>query len=207
MMARKPVHLVADAKRPQGRDVVWSAIRKLRRCTVLDLEHATRIDEQTIRSYVQGLKAAGYLTVSEPARKDHKYGVLNSSSEVLTLARDVGVEAPRVTRAGKPVTQGAGTESMWRAMRMVKSFSTRELVTLASSGGMSVTLDTAKRYVAHLHKARYLRIVQKSAPGIGARYALIPARDTGPRPPQVQRVHHVWDANEARIVWPLKVQS
>lgn len=206
-MARKPVHLVADAKRPQGRDVIWGAIRKLRRFTVLELEHATRIDEQTIRSYVQGLKAAGYLTVAEPVHKDHKHGVLNSTSEILALVRDIGVEAPRVTRAGKPVTQGAGTESMWRAMRMLKSFSTRELVTLASSGGVTVTLDTAKRYVAHLHKARYLRMVERGGPGCGARYALVPARNTGPRPPQVQRVHHVWDANEGRVVWPLEARA
>ena len=38
-MARKPSHLLATAARPQGRDVIWAAIRKLRQFTLLELEH------------------------------------------------------------------------------------------------------------------------------------------------------------------------
>ncbi|HVT35748.1 MAG TPA: hypothetical protein VHE37_09190, partial [Nevskiaceae bacterium] len=64
---RKPVDLVVDPRHPAGRDAVWHAIRALRKFTVGDLERATRQPQDTLRSYLQGLQKAGFITRNERA--------------------------------------------------------------------------------------------------------------------------------------------
>lgn len=188
---RKPVDLVIDKRYPQDRDAVWTAIRKLRRFTVLDLEAPTRINTATLKSYLQGLTAAGYLT-----REDTGF----AKPSTWTLVRDVGVEAPRVNRKGRPVTQGSGRERMWSAMRILKEFNLVELTATASAGGTPVRMGEAQFYVKHLFRARYLKHTVKNANGRAARWLLIPVRNTGPRAPMVQRVHEVFDPNLGQVM-------
>lgn len=190
---RKPVDLVIHEKFPQTRDAIWTAIRKLRRFTKLDLEAATRVNMDTLASYLQGLTKAGYLT-----RTDRGF----AAPSTWTLERDVGVEAPRVTRAGKPVTQGLGRERMWHAMRILKDFSLSELVSTASAGGKAVSPQEAQYYIKHLHHARYLKFTVKNASHRAARWMLIPVRNTGPRAPMIQSIRVVFDPNLGQVVTP-----
>src|SRR3546814_14600427 len=60
-MARQPVHLVAASKRPVSRDAMWAAIRHFGKFTVPQLAGETNIHRDTIKTYVDGLEAAGYL--------------------------------------------------------------------------------------------------------------------------------------------------
>lgn len=192
---RKRADLVIDERFPQGRDAVWAAIRKLRTFTKLDLQASTRVPVGTLQTYLRGLTLAGYLKCSDdPPRV----------ASTWTLVRDVGVEAPRVTRDGKEVTQGSGRERMWRSMRILKDFSLAELVATASRGGAPVASGEAGAYVRMLLKARYLRSsVRPTATGRAARYLLIPALDTGPRAPMVQKIKQVFDPNTGKVMWPL----
>lgn len=198
-MARKPVHLSANSPRPEGRQVMWEAMRKLRRFRLTDIEDQTRITEATVDTYVKGLTAAGYLQridAPEPPA-DTRY-----APHWWELVKDIGVEAPRVTQAGKPVTQGRGREQMWRTMRIIGEFNWRELAVQASTEAHPVKENEAKDYVHHLHKAGYLACVKAGGPGRAARYRMFPSRYTGPQPPMVQRIKQVFDPNIGQVVWP-----
>lgn len=194
---RKPADLVIDERFPQGRDAVWAAIRKLRNFTKLDLQATTRVPMGTLQTYLRGLTLAGYLQCSDtPPRV----------ASTWTLVRDVGVDTPRVTRDGKEVTQGSGRERMWRSMRILKDFSLVELVATASRGGAPVAKGEAGFYVGALLQARYLKSsVAATSTGRVARYLLVPAFNTGPRAPMVQKVKQVFDPNLGKVMWPREI--
>ena len=192
---RKPVHLTATSRKPQGRQGIWEEIRAQRQgFTLTSLSAATDIHKDTIRTYLQGLEAAGYIhkTFGSPISSYH-------------LERDVGVEAPRITRDGKPVTQGAAREQMWRTMKIMGDFSWRDLAIAASTEAVVVAESDAKDYCANLVLGGYLVVVSKGqGTGKGAspsRYRFNRSRNTGPRPPMVQRLKSVFDPNLRKIVW------
>ena len=203
-MARKPVHLTAahgKASRP-GRQGIWEAIRSLRTFTVADLESHCHTKQATIRTYVMGLERSGYLQRVGNAEKDPRFSRANSfQALVYELIRDVGIEAPRVTRDGKPVTQGASREQMWRTAKILGTFNATELSVHASTEENVVRLEDAKSYVRYLALAGYLITVDKGGPGQQARYRFLPSRNSGPEAPQVQRVKQVWDPNLGEVVW------
>lgn len=196
---RKPAHLAAAGGKPQGRQGIWEAIRAQRDgFTIASLGAATDIHRDTIRTYVRGLHAAGYVEVPAPIAPFYR------------LVRDVGVEAPRVTRDGKPVTQGAAREQMWRTMKMMAAdFSWRDLAITASTEAVAVAEEDAKDYCANLAKAGYLMVASpgKGTPsarkggGMPTRYRFNRSKNTGPKPPMVQRLQSVFDPNLGKIVW------
>jgi len=190
---RKPAHLAAIGK-PYGRQAIWDWIRRDRDgFSIASLAIATDIPLSTIKTYLVGLEAAGYIAIRRP-------------DNVFVLIRDVGVEAPRVTKDGKPVTQGLAREQMWRCMRMAAGdWSWRDLAVMASTEAMPVSEVDAKDYCGHLARAGYL-IVTVKGKGMGkganpSRYRLAPGRNTGPRPPMVQRLKTVFDANLGKVMW------
>lgn len=196
-MPRKPVHLTANARRPEGRQVIWEAIRRLKRFTVADVERATRLNDATIRTYLHGLHAAGYLH-----KPDETVDVGGSiPAQVWELVRDVGIEAPRVRKDGTPVTQGRGREQLWRTMRIINDFNCRELAVQASTEIHPVAESEAAYYCQYLHRAGYLVCTAEGGPNTPARYRLLPSRYTGPQAPQIQRIRQVWDPNTEQIVW------
>lgn len=204
-MARKPIHLQAAGKLTP-RDRIWAAIRALKHFKYVDVadyvvKHAPaearvrRIDEDTIRSYVVALWNAGYVSGQEERRKG-RY-----EQAVFCLERDTGVHAPRLTRAGEPVTQGGGRLAMWRVMRKVRSFTRRSLAVAASVEGNLVGEEEANTYVHFLTKAGYLAVAVPGRPNHPEVYSFVPSRDSGPLAPQIQRVRHVYDPNLGIVVW------
>lgn len=192
---RKPAHLVSSARKPGGRQAVWAAIRRLRDgFTLPALAKGTDIHRDTIRTYLRGLEAAGYI-VRDPVEPGR-----------FVLVNDIGVEAPRVTRDGKPVTQGIRRENMWRTMRMMRGdFSWRDLTIAASTEEFPVDEEDAKDYCAALAKAGYLVVTVKGKGGgksvTPTRWRFNPARFTGPAAPMVQRLQSVFDPNLGKVVW------
>lgn len=176
---------------------MWAVIRRLRRFTVKELADETRSGSATVRDYVDGLFAAGYLG------QDGTKPVRGNATTVYVLVRDVGVDAPRVRKDGTEVTQGRGREQMWLAMRILKEFSAHDLAISASTEETPVAVSEAQSYVTFLHKAKYLALVRPHTPGKAgvARYRLLPSRYTGPRPPMIQRVKQVYDPNLKKVVW------
>ena len=202
-MARKPVHLKPAGRRTTGREYIWAAIRELaaqNRCfTVTDIERSTGQPSQTVRTYLQGLDKAGYLESIDA----------NNQPAAWQLIKDVGVDAPRVTKDGNQVTQGRGRENMWRTMKILKEFNYVDLAIHASTEQHPVKPLEARDYINYLHKAGYLVCVKQSRPGsttttgCKARYRFLKSKNTGPKPPMIQRVKHVYDANLGEVVWPV----
>ncbi len=195
-MPRKPIHLQAVGNRTP-RERIWDAIRVLRVFDYSSIEdRCPRMPERTIEGYVRSLEKAGYV------RRVTAHG--RHSRARFELARDVGVEAPRLSKEGKPVDQGAKRLALWRAMKILKHFNATEL---QAAAGATVALADAKSYVHYLAKAGYLALVRKGDPHRHAQYRFIPARDSGPRAPMVQRVKHVYDPNLGAVVWRPEVRE
>lgn len=201
-MSRKPAHLeLVGGKGPRQR--VWDAIRRLATSgatfTESDIWDATEsaetdIETGMIRDYRRCLVNAGILAV---ASQSGRYVEVT-----YTLARDAGVEAPRVKRDGSPVTQGLAQEQMWRTLRMLKGdTNARELAAHASTPEIPVAVTAAADYLGNLQRASYLRITRAHQPGQKGltRYQLV--TNTGPRPPMVCRTDAIYDPNLGKTVW------
>jgi hypothetical protein len=200
---RKPItdELVGGKGRRQR---IWEFIRNQRGSWSRDAIYiALKINDATSETYLLGLLAAGYIALADtqPERK-------TKATCLYVLVRDAGAEAPRVTRDGKPVTQGLAQEQMWRTLRLLKGdIDARELSIHASTNQVKVAETAARDYLINLDAAGYLEVTQecshnpKRAKGNLRRYRLKASRNTGPRPPMVCRTHAVYDPNEHRIVW------
>lgn len=171
----------------ENRQAVWDAIRQMRIFTVPDVYRQARLGIDTVREYVSGLEAAGYV---RKIAKQVSVGVPVQWELVI----DAGNEAPRVRRDGSPVIQGQGQENMWNAMRILRDFTARELAVAASMPNCLVREASAADYVKHLHQAGYLR---KN----GKRYLFLPGAYTGPLAPMIQRTKRVWDPNLREVRW------
>lgn len=180
---RRPAH----APTP-GRQEIWEAIRLGRGFfTVLSLVDATGANRKTVEDYLRCLLPAGVIA----QKGDSGYELID----------DRGHHAPRLNRSGKPVMQGAGVENMWRSIRGLGQFTALDVAVHSTAGPVSVTEATAKAYVSMLLRTGYLKVVTKAVPGKRqATYRLI--RNTGPKPPKVQRVKHVYDPNTKEVHIP-----
>lgn len=186
---REPTH--AD----EERDAIWAYVRSRGgEFTLNDVACQVRLHTSTIRDYLAGLTAAGYLR-AERTQTGGRF-----AATTYRLVRDCGIDAPKVRRDGTPCTMGRGREQMWNAMTVLRDFAPRDLAFAASTEEYPVSETDAKHYCRYLYRAGYLAMTRRSIPGRQARYRLVPGRWTGPRPPQVQR-HQLYDPNLKRIVW------
>ena len=211
-MARKPARLErTGALTP--RDRMWAAIRELsvRPFSAVEIAWLANLrapaDGQShidaVQSYLEGLSRAqpAYLDRSEDCG-------LRGELKTYVLVRDVGVDAPRVTKDGKPVTQGLGNELLWQAMKPLKEFDYVELVAAvaerAAAAGIVVSAETAKSYCTALERAGYLVLASAAVPGRGkkrARYRFVRSADTGPRAPLITKQKEVLDGNTNELKW------
>lgn len=167
-----------------SREAMWLVIRLLKVFTVRQIHQETTLDISSVRDYLTGLTKASFLEVNK-----------SLSTPEYTLIRDVGVDAPRVRKDGKRVTQGQGRINMWRTMRIIKKFNAQELAVNSSTPSCTVKESSAEDYIKHLHRAGYLRKLQDG------RYFFKPKMFSGPKPPMVQKVKRVWDQNLKKVMW------
>lgn len=196
---RKPAQLELVGGKG-SRQRVWEAIRKHAGAfTSFQIARKSKVHDETVMTYLFSLENAGYLSGEDMTGKPVK------ERKHWTLVKDNGIEAPRVSRSGKPVTQGLGMESMWRSMRIIGEFNAAELGAHASACGINVSLNAAKDYAGALKKAGYLLVVAEADRRRGhaslTRFRLAPGKYTGPRPPMIQRTSSVYDPNLGKVVW------
>lgn len=204
-MSCAPVHLSREKGLLTGRDAVWYVIRCLKQFSLVDIElfasdndHVMDINRENARAYIQGLEAAGFVH-----RVIDGKAVSARSRNQWQLIKDVGVDAPRVRKNGELVTQGRSNEQMWRTMRILSDFNAVDLEITASTDEVIISESAAKDYIYNLHKAGYLILTTPANNGGGlSRYRLLPRMYTGPKPPMIQRIKHVFDANLNKVVWP-----
>lgn len=180
-------NLQSSAPAPTDRERIWAAIREMREFTSLDLARKTGLDSRRdlIRDYLAGLERAGFIRVSVERRR----GSLNRYA----LANDAGVNAPRVNKAGG-ILPPSGRNRMWKTMRILGTFTARELASAASLADAPVAVSEAEYYCAWLCRGGYLR-------GDGKRWVFIPAMNTGPKAPQILRVRKLYDPNRDTVVY------
>ena len=217
-MTRKPARLErAGALTP--RDRMWAAIRELsgsrepgmfRVFSIAEVHFVVNLKGEPVSidavdSYFRGLAAARppYLETVGP---EPYIGRKRTELWVWKLVRDVGVDAPRVTKDGKPVTQGLGNELLWQAMKPLKEFDYAELVAAvaerAVAAGIRVSAETAKSYCIWLARAGYLSIAQvNNGTHSKIRYRFVRSADTGPRAPLVTKRKEVLDGNTGELKW------
>lgn len=190
MSRRRADQMNRCPKKSHGQQAVWAEIRQLQDFTIADIANVVDMKANSIREYVKRLHAGGYVKLDSNLPSGHRY----------VLIKDTGRTAPRLQKDGSTVIQGGGTASMWRTMRMMAQFSPNDLVT-HSPTKTPVKINSAKDYTGMLFRAGYLRVLQKAKPLLSrpAVYKLI--RNTGPQPPQIQRVKQVFDPNLGKVVY------
>ena len=206
-MPRKPITTYAGGKGP--RQLIWEAIRARRgeEWTRYQIARAANVNDETVGTYVLALQKAGIVKQTRREKVSSVAGVA-----WYKLERDEGIEAPRVNRSGGRVTQGLAQEQMWRTLRRLSAdTNARELAAHGSTEQIIVAELAANDYLLMLYRAGYLQRTREGkgigAGGILARYKLLPARNTGPRPPMICRTKVVYDPNEDKVVWQPKVSE
>lgn len=211
-MARKPARLErAGALTP--RDRMWAAIRQLAhweglqtgaRFSAVEVAFIAGQGVDATLSYMQCLVAGEFIFCTDANRP---LGRKRRELALYYLVKDCGVEAPRLTAEGKPVTAGIGREQMWKAMKALQIFDFRELQLAATTIDHKIAEEEAKTYIAFLWRAGYLALRNPAKPGgrnrvgVPARYSFVKSRNTGPRAPLVARDKSVMDQNTGEVVW------
>jgi len=190
-MSRLPVDQMTKA--PRGQEHIWRVIMELNQrgaFSLADIVHQTNASKDSVAEYVGRLRKAGFLAIADETPvnglKRLWYRVVKPRRHAPRLRRD-GTEMPPTKR-----------ENMWRTMRMQRKFSVRDIVVCAATSDVPIRLADAKDYVKNLHKAGYLNVVSKN----GNAHVYMLVKNTGPKPPQVQRVRRIFDPNLNAVVWP-----
>lgn len=156
---------------------LWAAMCRLGEFTPRDLMLETGLPESTVHHIKGRWVRDGW--VEEVRRKGS-----------LALYR----VAPDARPAEVPSARQSPEANMWRALRILRDASPRDLAAHATTETVQVDEAAAVRFCRMLCDAGYLRVMQKARPGIRpARYRLV--RDTGPLPPERRRITVVVDMN------------
>ncbi len=185
---RKPIQMELVGGKPI-RQRVWEQIRiNQDKFQIGEVAHSAEVKKDTAKRYVQCLERGGY--VVKLGEGDYQ------------LIKNNGIEAPRLNEDGQPVTMGLMQEAIWKCLRALGATDAFKLLGHAEAGGIEVTINHVRKYLRALKKAGYLKVVHRA---VGARgepevITLIPKMDTGPRPPQIQRVGVVYDPNLNQVM-------
>lgn len=192
---RKSVVKLAASPWEQGRQVIWDALKSAHfageATTVRAISRRVSISPFTVRSYLTSLVAAGIASAQPQDVRGRP--ILYSLS-----GTDVSQRAPKLRIDGSPtVEQGGGRDRMWRTMKMLKTFTARDLAVAASLPGASVAESEAIHYTQWLAKAGYLVVALPPKLGRAShkRSTFRLVRNTGPRAPMITRARVVWDPN------------
>lgn len=200
-MARRTVTEMKPLKDKglRGYEAIWSHIRQKgsEHFTLTDIDKLTNAKRQTVRDYLMRLVRAGFVERLENKRGD----------EWVYKAVKRPLKAPRIRRDGGIVKQGAGRDQMWRTMKMLRTFTAKDLAISASTEEVRIKVTSAEDYLKFLCRAGYLKISTPHKDGYPdtsrkATYRFIESKNTGPAAPMIQRVKRVYDPNLEEVVWP-----
>lgn len=195
---RKSANLIPSGKLT-NRETVWAQVRALKSFNVAELHTAIKpsLEVDVIQYYLKGWVKAGHIKTQRIDTRGVAYRLQ------YTLINDTGVHPPIVNIKGEVITKGRSRQQMWNTMRTMSQFTFKEISAFASTDEHIVTELDAADYVSTLHKAGYLHTLEEHSHAGGIRvYTLLPALNTGPKPPLVQRTKVVIDQNLRKIVYP-----
>ena len=192
---RKPAQLEMIGGK-SSRQRMWEIMRDKQfkeRFSGVQVIHRANVDEDTYYTYIQCLLAGGYLEQLEESGRRRQ--------RVFRLIKDCGLEAPRLDRKGNPTKSGRGIEAVWRTLRMMGELDAGILYSHVNAAGIDLAISTIKSYITALKRAGYLVVTRPSTPNRMERFCLKVGMNTGPRPPQVQRVKTVYDPNLNKVMF------
>ncbi len=195
-MSRKPIEQEFKSLLTP-RERVWNAMLELSRPPhsgsfdkTMVQDHCNPMVSWTlVDDYFDALQASGHLV--RVGGKSPMKGQMSEPIRVKLIR--VSGEAPRVSRTGAKVTQGAGNEAMWRAMKVLSVFDYKEIARAATLGPLVVKPNTVRSYIQALARAGFLALIKQSKPGTPGRYRLI--KNTGMHAPAITRKKGVFDRN------------
>lgn len=171
------------------RDAMWAAMRQLGSFSLMDVSRAAGVTEPAATDYVKALVRAGIVADAGEA----VMGPRGRTRKLYRLARDMGIDAPRVAKDGR-ILPPSGRQRMWRVLGILKEFSARDLAATASLPEAPVAVSEAEYYCAWLARGRYLR------PAEAGRFVAVEAMRTGARAPLIQRIRRLVDANTGEVM-------
>lgn len=187
-----------DLPKRTPRERVWDEIRKAKGEFTLDvIAENARMNVDSARDYFTGLRRAGFIAESRRERVRFKA----VSRVYYKLVNDVGNDAPAVNRKGEVLQPRAVNFALWNSLRICGAVTPRALAAYASTDDLSVAENTANCYLQDLHKAGYVSVIRPSSYLNQATYLLLKDKNTGPKPPQIQRAKQVYDPNIGAVVY------
>jgi len=192
--------LQADLHLPLLREGLWRTILKLDEAgpwTANDVCRRTNLNNGSPRMYVRSLLNAGIVkVVGERLVKTR-----NLQPAALYRLTQRPIDAPRVRRDGSLVPERE-IERFWRAMKMAKVFTCREIADYVSVEGRVIPPAVVQSYAKRLENVGVLAFAGWGSPppegGQRPRQYRI-ARNVGAKAPKILKAHVVFDPN-ARVV-------
>lgn len=182
------------ARVPRGHEGFWSIILELDAVapwTLRQLDDLTNVNRASSKDYVHRLERGGFVErIGEvPARS----GVAHATQWRLIKKP---IEAPRLDRHGNELEE-TSTQLLWRSIRILKTFTCRELQAAAEMPDRPIALNTARHYVAALSDVGVVSASPNRAPTEWT-YRLL--RDVGPKAPSVSSALVVFDPNSRQVL-------
>ena len=184
------------------RQRVWISIRKNREeFTIQQVADLGQMKYESARSFMSTLLKAQVIQIVSETPVHHAKCTVKQ--RVYKLVNDLGYTAPEFNKKGEIVSSTSGNKAMWNTLRITKqSVNADELAAISSTDEIQILSSTANTYLQALYKAGYLKITHKSkTTGGKAKYQILPEKNTGPNPPQIQRAKQVFDPNINQVIF------
>lgn len=179
---------------PRGESGIWSVMVELDASgpwSARDIWTRTAENAGSTHQLLRRLKAGGY--VEQVGEKIT--GGRNPQVAPLYRLKSRPVEMPRLRKDGTPLPELA-IDTLWRTIKMAKTFTASELADLASRGVRPINSNTARSYCDHLTRAGVLsRVTGKDR---RSRYTLI--HNVGAHAPKVLASRIVFDPNTQTVL-------
>ncbi|EJX0976681.1 hypothetical protein ACMWV9_001692 [Acinetobacter baumannii] len=172
---------------------VWNEIRQRSEgFTLLEVAEAGSMRINSARAFIDGLKAAGFLSVI--SEKPTRY----------RLERDSGYTPPEIRRDGsfvKPKNSELIEKAMWNTLRITRAaVNAHELAALSSNDELTVPTHVSEEYLVMLWCAGYVSKLGTKTDK-KTKYQLLPDMNTGSKPPTIRSIHQVVDQNTNELMF------
>lgn len=177
----------------RGHEHFWDQIKAVegKPFTMNDIDFAGNANRASVRDFLNRLERAGYIARIGFVPQAYK----GRNPQVVYRQKIFAKNTPRLRRSGEHCPP-LGNEQIWRAMKMLNSFTVKDLALAATANDIAVKESTARAYIKNLKKAGYLVMQRKAG---GAVYRLRPRMNTGPLAPQIRRNKDVFDPNTGMV--------
>jgi len=166
---------------------VWNAAIRIQVFTIHQLSAEASFCHKRVGNLIREWEEQGLLERTSAAQRNNRASFRMANDGRLPQGMDKNAKVKR---------QESLRGNMWLAMRVLGSFTPRDIAATAVTENTNVSMDDAAAYCRFLAKGSepHLRVLKKSKPGVSEpQYRLI--RNTGPLPPRERRIRATYDPN------------